>query len=154
MAEHAAVNRGVVGSSPTWAAIFLFGGYMEYEAHFSKDFDQLLTDIKLEYKYLENVNKNLQYQINTFNADSTIQELKNRIESIRNHSLLIMSDNELQQEKEFREEHWNKCGKPLNNKAKGNTYIYELINTGIGTSIKITCPICGECKNITDVDSW
>ena len=127
---------------------------MEYEAHFSKDFDQLLSDIKLEYKYLENVNKNLQYQINTFNADSTIQELKNRIESIRNHSLLIMSDNELQQEKDFREEHWNKCGKPLNNKAKGNTYIYELTNTGIGTSIKITCPICGESKNITDVDNW
>ena len=127
---------------------------MEYEAHFSKDFDQLLTDIKLEYKYLQDVNRNLQYQIDTFNANNKIQELKNRIENLRNHSLFIMSDNELQQKKDFREEHWNKCGKPLNNKAKGNTYIYELTNTGIGTSIKITCPICGECKNITDVDSW
>lgn len=127
---------------------------MEYEVHFSKDFDQLLTDIKLEYKYLQDENKDLQNRIKKFNSNKEIQELKQHIENLCNHSLLIMSDKELQQEKEFKEEHWNKCGKPLNNKAKGNTYIYELTGTGIGTSIKITCPICGECKNITDVDSW
>ena len=65
-----------------------------------------------------------------------------------------MSDKEIEAERNFRYRHYEKCALPLNNKSAGNTYIYELTGTGLGTCIKITCPICGQSEDITDIDSW
>ena len=65
-----------------------------------------------------------------------------------------MSDKEIEAERNFRYRHYEKCARPLKDKSVGNTYIYELSGTGLGTIIKITCPICGQTEDITDIDSW
>lgn len=36
----------------------------------------------------------------------------------------------------------------------GSRFIYDLQGTGIGTIVKIKCPICGKEEDITDLDSW
>lgn len=43
--------------------------------------------------------------------------------------------------------HWKSCNNPSN-------FIYDLTGTGIGTVIKIKCPVCGEEQDITDYDCW
>ena len=65
-----------------------------------------------------------------------------------------LSDKELERLENFRERHYKKCAEPLHSKNVGNTYIYDLIGTGIGTIIKVTCPLCGESEDITDTSSW
>ena len=65
-----------------------------------------------------------------------------------------MSDKEAKVARDFRQRHYEQCALPLNSKSAGNTYIYELTGTGLGTCIKITCPICGQSEDITDIDSW
>ena len=89
-----------------------------------------------------------------WNKDTEIQKYKETVKYIRNHSLFIMSDKEFKADKEFREQHYKMCAEPLHSKTAGNTYIYELTGTGLGTCITITCPICGQSKDITDTDSW
>ena len=62
-------------------------------------------------------------------------------------SLCNLTDKEDERINKFRNKHYKKCG-------NGNKYLYELTGTGIGTIIKITCPICGKQKDVTDSDSW
>ena len=91
----------------------------------------------------------------TFRAIETLKNVDYvAAEDTRHHSLLQLSDNEVKAIKDFRDKHYKKCAEPLHSKAAGNTYIYELTGTGLGTCIKITCPICGETEDVTDTDSW
>lgn len=47
----------------------------------------------------------------------------------------------------FRNKHYKKCN-------NGHDYIVRLKSSGIGESIEVTCPRCGETKNITDISKW
>ena len=125
------------------------GKYLEVE-----DIDTICQKLKDLYEYYKDEAETCNKQVNEWNKDEEIQKLKNEVKYIRRHSLLQMSDKEVQAEKAFREEHYKKCALPLNSKIKGNTYIYTLTGTGLGTGIEIQCPICGEKKDITDIDSW
>ena len=79
--------------------------------------------------------------------DEELQKLQDKIKDLSNRALLFMSEKEKEAEKAFRKEHYEKC-------KNGNHYIYDLRGSGIGTGIYITCPKCGERKDITDVESW
>lgn len=85
-----------------------------------------------------------------FKKDEEIRKLEDEKRNITEHSLLIMSDKEREANSNFIHEHYtiHGGGKCL------NTYIYTLSGTGIGTVIKIKCPVCGEEKDITDTSSW
>lgn len=41
-----------------------------------------------------------------------------------------------------------------NQSYNGSRFIYDLQGTGIGTVVKIKCPICGAEEDITDIESW
>lgn len=120
----------------------------------SLDIDRLLDGIKEKYHQKEKQLEEMRQTLNEWRKDDEIQELKEANNFIMKHSLLQMTDKELAAEKAFREKHYKKCAEKYHSKAKGNTYIYELTGTGIGTIIKITCPLCGETKDITDEESW
>lgn len=45
------------------------------------------------------------------------------------------------------------CKKHSHDGAGNNVQLF-FTNTGIGTVYKVTCPICGETKDITDYGSW
>lgn len=86
-------------------------------------------------------------ELEKYNKDEEIAEKNKTIKYLRDHSLLQLSDKELFDEKAFRKEHYKKCKNP-------NRYQYEISGCNIGNCISIKCPICGEIKDITDIDSW
>ena len=115
--------------------------------------EELTDAIRQKFYDLENQNESLKNEIAVFNKDDKIQELTKEIKHTLRNSLMNMSDKEYEADRQFRTRHWamHNGGK---SKCDGNTYWYELSGTGIGTCIKIKCPICGEEKDITDTDSW
>ena len=118
------------------------------------DIDEALAHVKDSYDYLHDEYNDLKEELASFNKDDEIQKLKDEIRYLRKHSLQQLSDKELTAELAFRNKHYEECARPLRSKIYGNTYIYELSGTGIGTCIKITCPICGKSEDITDTESW
>lgn len=132
------------------------GFYVNDEHGFREiqDFDKAVKSLKDSYEYMKQRMEYMQQTLAEWNKDAEIQKYEKQAEYTRRHSLLQMSDKEMLAAKAFREKHWKECAEPLNSKIKGNTYIYELTGTGIGTCIKITCPICGRSEDITDIDSW
>lgn len=115
--------------------------------------EELTDAIRQKFYDLENQNESLKNEIAVFNKDDKIQELTKELKHTLRNSLMNMSDKEYEADRQFRTRHWamHNGGK---SKCDGNTYWYELSGTGIGTCIKIKCPICGEEKDITDIDSW
>lgn len=119
-----------------------------------KDIDTICKNLKDTYERLEGQVEYYRKKLEEYNKDSEIQKYKNIVDELYSRSLLFMSDKEAEAERDFRSRHYKKCALPLKSKAAGNTYIYELTGTGLGTCIKITCPICGQSEDITDIDSW
>ena len=115
--------------------------------------EELTDAIRQKFYDLENQNESLKNEIAVFNKDDRIQELTKELKHTLRNSLMNMSDKEYEADRQFRTRHWamHNGGK---SKCDGNTYWYELSGTGIGTCIKIKCPICEEEKDITDTDSW
>ena len=115
--------------------------------------EELTDAIRQKFYDLENQNESLKNEIAVFNKDDRIQELTKELKHTLRNSLMNMSDKEYEADRQFRTRHWamHNGGK---SKCDGNTYWYELSGTGIGTCIKIKCPICGEEKDITNIDSW
>ena len=125
----------------------------------ARSFNKAIQDAINAYDDLLKENEMLQEKLNNFNKDEEIQKAKDLVEYTRKHSLLQLSDKEVNREKAFRTKHYEKHilkidGEPMPMKINGNTYIYELTGTGLGIIIKITCPICGESEDITDTESW
>lgn len=121
---------------------------------FDKDFDSIILDLQNLYECEVRRADELQEKLDGWNKDAEIQKYKDRAENISRHSLISLSDKELESEKAFRKKHYESCARPLHSKAAGNTYIYEITGTGIGTIITVKCPICGESEDITDISSW
>jgi len=119
-----------------------------------KDIDTICKNLRDTYEGLEDQVEYYKKKLEEYNKDSEIQKYKAEIQELRSRSLLLMSDKEAKAARDFRNRHYEKCALPLNSKSAGNTYIYELTGTGLGTCIKITCPICGQSEDITDIDSW
>ena len=112
-----------------------------------KSVDKICADLKNSFQYLQEQNEQYAEQLLSFNKDAEIEKYKSEIEQLRKNALLIMSDKEAEAAKEFREKHYQCC-------HNSSTYLYTLSGTGIGTTIKITCPICNTTIDITDVENW
>lgn len=119
-----------------------------------KSIEQICEYLKDVYEVLEEQASYYKQQLSEYNKDEEIQKYKAEIQELRARSLLLMSDKEAKAERDFRSRHYEQCARPLKTKSAGSTYIYELTGTGLGTCIKITCPICGQSEDITDIDSW
>lgn len=110
---------------------------------FKKSVENMIDYINFCTEEVEKYKKKL----NEYNKDEEIQKLNNKILKLKEHSLFDMTDRELAEEKAFRARHYKNC-------KNGSTFVYELTGTGIGTCIKITCPVCKKSKDITDVTGW
>ena len=127
---------------------------MIVESYYNDILERNLKEIKDCFSKLEKQNFTLKNQLEEWNKDQEIEKYKKQAEDIRIHSLQYLTDNELKEIESFKKNHYARCAAPLQNKAKGDTYIYTITNTGLGAIIQITCPLCGETKDITDTDSW
>lgn len=106
-----------------------------------------LDNIKQKFDRLERTISQQRKEIAEFNADTKIQKLKEKLEDLYKHSLLELSDKELQAKDDFKRIHYKTCN-------NGNDFIYRIIGTGIGNGIRIKCAKCGIEKDITDTESW
>lgn len=113
----------------------------------NKKFDDILQELKNEYGSVCQEVCRLREKLKSWNKDEEIEAARAEASSIRDHSLLVLTDAELDSLKKFRSKHYHSCG-------NGSTYQYELVGTGIGTAIRVRCPKCGEEEDITDYDSF
>ena len=102
---------------------------------------------------LERENAELTERLRTFSETEEIRKRDEKIDDLYHRSLLLMSEKELHSERAFRTRHYelHNGGK---SKTGSNTYIYTISGTGLGPTIQIKCPICGEEEDITDFESW
>ena len=100
--------------------------------------EETILECNWAYCY-ESVYKYCRYNIISFS------EFEN--EYLPSYSLCKLTEKEHLADKKFRDKHFQKCN-------NGSKYLYELTGTGIGTCIKIYCPVCGKSKDITDYSSW
>ena len=124
------------------------GEYMEVY-----DMQQLFNQVVKQYNYMQQKVDEAYKEVQEFNKDEEIQKWQDMANFYHSHSLHNMSDKELDEDRAFREEHY-KRHYLVPTKAGGNTFVYTLSGTGLGTIIKITCPECGETKDITDFENW
>lgn len=110
-------------------------------------FDEMLENIREEYNREVEQVKRLRKRIEEWNKDEEIQEARRQAEFYRANCLCQLSEKESSLIKNFREKHYTSC-------KNGSTYIYEIVNTGIGSAISIKCPVCGQEENVTDYDTW
>lgn len=110
---------------------------------------QHLEQIQMLYDYQTSRADSLQKTLDEYSKDKEINELNERIHSLYKHSLVVLSDKELTDAEASINRHWKDTG-CLN----PNSYSYRITGSGIGHEIIITCPRCGESKNITDYNEW
>ena len=91
----------------------------------------------------------LREKLRTYDKEKEIVERDETINRLYKHSICVMSEKEAKADDVFRNKHWKETGC-----RNGNHYIYDLVGSGLGVDITITCPVCGESKNITDISSW
>ena len=119
------------------------------------NFDSNITKIIEQYHSMEEYVKEMRQTLDEWNKDKEIQELEKRIKWIYDHSLVTnLSNKELADIKEFKEQHYKTCCGNGKYKSKGNKWIYTVTGTGIGHIIEITCPECGQSVDVTDIDNW
>lgn len=114
--------------------------------YFNDSFEDTLNEARTRFKALEDENKQLREQLDNFKKDTEIALLNEKISSVYSHSLLVLSDLELERKDNFIQHHWESCG--------ATNWLFDLYNTGIGTVINIECPKCGEKVDITDTSCW
>ena len=101
-----------------------------------EEFDEQLDALRASYRKLKNQYNQLCNRLKNWNKDHEIQQAHRQAKYTREHALMILSDKELKAVEDFRNEHYTKCALPYHSKTKGNTYIYTLTGTGIGTIIE------------------
>lgn len=96
---------------------------------------------------LEKEKDNAESKLAEFNKDKEIKNLEDKLNKTYKLSLFNMSEKEYDDNKLFMKKHYQSC-------HNGNTFIYTLSGTGIGCTIKVKCPVCGEEVDITDISNW
>lgn len=118
-----------------------------FDSMFYGDFEKLLEKLRQSYNDVKSELAGCKKTIREWDSAAELQKAHQELEDVRRRSLMIMSDMEQRQAKDFRTKHYESC-------KNGSTYRYELCGTGIGTDIKIICPVCGEEQDITDYEDW
>lgn len=107
---------------------------------------------KERYNKVKEENKKL-----TDNAYLTVYEqVREEMDSLREQLQLsygsFSSQKEKDRYKQFEQKHMHNR---LESKANGGRAPYLIPNgTGIGTILKVVCPICGASEDITDTEAW
>lgn len=117
---------------------------------FNNNIDDMLNSVKNMYAQEQSRVEYWKKKYEEYSKDEEVERLQSEIDRVRRNSLLILSDKERDSIQDFSRKHYEKHGrlKTL------NTYIYTLSGVGIGTTISIKCPVCGEEKDVTDTESW
>lgn len=112
--------------------------------YFANDFKDIIKRLEEHNEEQEKTISHLRERVRTFNEQDSLQELRSQVNYAYKHSLLPLTDKELQSMNTFIDKHYHgEC-------HNGNHFIYDIEGTGLGACIKIKCPKCGESEDITD----
>ena len=117
-----------------------------------ENFNDAVDALKQSYNYMVETVEATRETLEKFSKDKEIKAARDKAAYYRDNSLIILSNTERQRINSFKMEHYEKCSQ--HKKNAGNTYIYTITATGIGSIIKIKCPICGEEIDVTDTEGW
>lgn len=112
-----------------------------------KNIESSIAQIKESVAYLIQRNQELSTELNQYDEKAVIKAKDDEIQSIQQRSISVLSPVEYERDKEFRERHYQIC-------KNGSHFIYDLQGTGIGTVVKVRCPVCGVEEDITDTSCW
>lgn len=115
------------------------------------DIDELLNRVKEQYNGLRRSYDLTIRRLSEFKKDEEIQAANRRANDTFRRSLKMLSNKEASAIQTFKNAHY--AMHTPHTKSSGSTYIYTLTQTGVGTAISITCPVCGKTENVTDYDS-
>lgn len=117
--------------------------------------DGVFNTIKYYKERLEEVeekNKKLTDDGYTVVYEQLQNEIKNLQERLEFSYGFFSSQKEKDRYKQFEQRHMHNR---LTNKYNGGRAPYLIPTaTGIGTHLKVVCPICGESEDITDTEAW
>ena len=117
----------------------------------NRSFDETVENLKRQYHDLETQVESANQRLADFRKDEEIVHLDAKIKELSRNSLLMLSGTERESIDAFKDEHYQRH---KGDRRSGSSYIYKLTGTGVGTCIEITCPLCGETKDVTDISSW
>ena len=121
--------------------------------------NELSTAVFDTIKYYREENERLKRENKEWHTkalEKANDELKDEIQFLQEKLALsygeFSSEKEKQAYEQFEEEHMHDR---LISKYNGGRTPYLIpTGTGIGTLLKVVCPICGESKDITDMEVW
>lgn len=122
-----------------------------FDANYLHNIDKDIQSIQDKFQSLVGENIHLRNEIANYSKDVAIVELNNQIADLHKKSLLVLTDSEREELRAFKARHYEMHKLT---RHSSDTYIYELTGTGVGTLIKVKCPICNEEKDITDMGCW
>ncbi len=96
---------------------------------------------------IEAENLDLRKKLDEYNKEDEVQKKQDELNEVYDRSLVVMTDLEYERQQSFMKKHSESCKNPYN-------FLYELVGTGIGTVIKIKCPMCEAEEDITDYAAW
>ena len=108
--------------------------------------DDVLKQLKDYIDLLKKDKEAYAKKLREYNKDEEIVKLKKEIERLWDNSIYVCIGKEKELYDEFKKDHYKSCGT--------SDIIITLAPVGIGTVIKVKCPICGEEVDITDTDCW
>lgn len=131
----------------------------------SKNFTKVYNENELanavydSVKYYRERAEELQQRNNELHDDAMKiinDELRDQIQFLQDRLDMSYGSFASQKEKDaylnFQERHMHER---LTSRAQGGKCPYLIpTGTGIGTNLKVVCPICGESENITDIEAW
>lgn len=112
------------------------------------EFEESLDKVRALYERELRTSDWLRKKLDYYDQNEEIKKARENLNEIWSRALYIMQPKEQQANKAFVEKHFNL------HPRKNLTYTYSLTGTGLGTIIKVTCPLCGETEDITDTSSW
>lgn len=121
--------------------------------------DELTTMVHDTIEYYEEANKRIGEVNKKLKEDAkkiVCAEYEQRIAQLEEKLRLSYGEFSTQKEKDayddFEKRHMHER---LTMKSQGGKCPYLIpTGTGIGTNLKVVCPICGEIEDITDLEAW
>ena len=108
--------------------------------------DDMLKQLKDYIDLLKKDKEAYAKRLREYNKDEKIVELEREIERLWDNSIYVCIGKEKELYDEFKKDHYKSCGT--------SDIIITLSPIGIGTVIKVKCPVCGEEEDITDINCW
>lgn len=111
-------------------------------------FEKHLEQLKLQYEYEKKMKQHFRERLVMYDEKEEIKKRDEQIDDLHRKSLIVFSDAEYESHENFKNKHYQL------HQSRLTRYLYDISWNGIGHCVKITCPICNESEDITDMDNW